>query len=118
MKPKKDAVASPTTGALDRLAAFFKDRSAAHGIVGASLRVVGPEGPLRHVSFGLKDRATGAKTDEATIYHWASITKTMTGIAILQLYYFVLASWGIGLPGSFFGLAIAHVFIEIGRAHV
>ena len=85
MIPKKDAVASPTTGVLDRLAAFFKDRSAAHGIVGASLRVVGPEGPLRHVSFGLKDRATGAKTDEATIYHWASITKTMTGIAILQL---------------------------------
>ena len=41
------------------------------------------------------------------------IPAVVTGIAILQLYYFVLASWGIGLPGSFFGLAIAHVFIGL-----
>jgi CubicO group peptidase (beta-lactamase class C family) len=86
MKPRKDAAsASPATQALDRFAAFFKDRSSAHGIVGASLRVVGPDGALLHVSYGLKDRATGAPTDEATIYHWASITKTLTGIAIMQL---------------------------------
>jgi CubicO group peptidase (beta-lactamase class C family) len=86
MKPKKDpGAASPATEALDRFEAFFKERSKAHGIVGASLRVVGFEGPLRHVSFGLKDRAAGTPTDEATIYHWASITKTLTGIAIMQL---------------------------------
>ncbi len=85
MKPKKDAApASPSAEALDRFAAFFRERSAAHGILGASLRVVGFDRPLRHVSFGLKDRATAAPVDEATIYHWASITKTLTGIAILQ----------------------------------
>lgn len=75
----------PVQHALDRFAAFFAERSAAHGIVGASLRVVDGRGVLRHASFGLKDRASGAATDEATIYHWASITKTMTGISILQL---------------------------------
>jgi CubicO group peptidase (beta-lactamase class C family) len=86
MKPKKDAPkAPPATEALDRFEAFFKEGSSAHRIVGASLRVVGVDGTLRHVSFGLKDRATGAVTDEATIYHWASITKTLTGIAIMQL---------------------------------
>jgi len=53
--------------------------------VGASLRVVGTGGALRHTSFGLRDRAAARPTNEDTIYHWASITKTLTGIAILQL---------------------------------
>ena len=85
MKGMKNAPRLPAAAALDRFEAFFKERSTAHGIVGASLRVVGPEGLLRHVSFGLKNRVSGEKTDEATIYHWASITKTLTGIAIMQL---------------------------------
>ena len=86
MKPKTDAASpGPAAAALDRFAAFFKERSTAHGIVGASLRVVGLESALRHVSFGLRDRATATPVDEATIYHWASITKTLTGIAIMQL---------------------------------
>ncbi len=86
MKAKKDASpVSPAKGALDGFAAFFTERAQAHGIVGASLRVVGFEGPLRHVSFGLKDRTAASPVDEATIYHWASITKTLTGIAIMQL---------------------------------
>ena len=85
MPAKKASAATTPQAALDRLAAFFKERSAAHGIVGASLRVVGRDGTLSHTSFGLKDRASGTATDEATIYHWASITKTMTGIAIMQL---------------------------------
>lgn len=82
---KGSATAQASADALDRLSAFFKELSAAHGIVGASLRVVGESGALRHTSFGLKDRATRTPVDEATIFHWASITKTMTGIAILQL---------------------------------
>ncbi len=82
---KGKSVLSPRDAALDRFAAFFKERSAAHGVVGASLRVVPLGARAVQTSFGLKDRATGAAADEATIYHWASITKTMTGIAILQL---------------------------------
>ena len=71
--------------ALSRFAAFFSERAKAHGIVGASLRVVGENGALRHTSFGLKDKERAVPVDEATIYHWASITKTLTGIAIMQL---------------------------------
>ena len=82
---EKTTQALPSEQALDRFAAFFKERSTAHGIVGASLRVVGEEGLLHHTSFGSRDRAAGVPVEESTIYHWASITKTMTGIAILQL---------------------------------
>jgi len=71
--------------ALTAFGRFFAERSAAHGIVGASLRVVGREGWSWQSSFGLKDRAAGTAVDQDTIYHWASITKTMTGIAIMQL---------------------------------
>jgi CubicO group peptidase (beta-lactamase class C family) len=35
--------------------------------------------------YGYADRASGRKIDENTIFHWASITKTLTGIAIMQL---------------------------------
>jgi CubicO group peptidase (beta-lactamase class C family) len=76
---------NPRDEALARFAAFFAERAKAHGIVGASLRVVGEQGTLRHASFGLKDKDTGAAVDELTIYHWASITKTLTGIGIMQL---------------------------------
>ena len=86
MKAKTEASpVSPAKAALDGFAAFFTGRAQAHGVVGASLRVVGFDGPLRHVSFGLKDRTAASPVDEATIYHWASITKTLTGIAIMQL---------------------------------
>ena len=82
---KTKSALSPKDAVLKRFSAFFKERSAAHGIVGASLRVLPSGAASVHTSFGFKDRATGALADEATIYHWASITKTMTAIAILQL---------------------------------
>lgn len=82
---KGKSALSPKDTALGAFSAFFQERSRAHGIVGASLRVVPLGAAAAHTSFGLRDRASGAPTGEATIYHWASITKTLTGIAILQL---------------------------------
>ena len=79
------ARAQPRDSLLDQFAAFFRSRAEAHGIVGASLRVVGPGGNLRHQSFGFQDIEAKTPTAESTIYHWASITKTITGIAIMQL---------------------------------
>jgi len=35
--------------------------------------------------YGHADRATGRAVDDRTIYHWASVTKTLTAIAVLQL---------------------------------
>lgn len=79
--PESNAAAQ----ALRELETAFKDGSLRHRIVGASLEVVGEQGSRGHFTYGLRDRSAGVRVDEATIYHWASITKTLTGIAILQL---------------------------------
>ena len=43
-------------------------------------------GEVVHKAFeGYQDRETRRRVDEDTIYHWASITKTFTGVAIMQL---------------------------------
>lgn len=55
------------------------------GIVGASLLFV-EDGAVAHEAVaGLQDRDTGRPVDRDTIFHWASITKTFTGVAIMQL---------------------------------
>lgn len=41
------------------------------------------------------------------------IPAVVSGFAFLQLYYIVLINFGIGLPGTFWGLLIGHVFIGI-----
>ena len=65
------------------------------GIVGSSLMVVRDGRIAARANEGLQDRGpasaeatarhAGVPVDEDTIYHWASITKTFTGIAIMQL---------------------------------
>jgi CubicO group peptidase (beta-lactamase class C family) len=68
-----------------RVAALYHRRLQETGIVGSSLMFV-KNGAVAHQAFeGYQDRATRRPVDEETIYHWASITKTFTGIAIMQL---------------------------------
>ncbi|AQR72881.1 serine hydrolase [Sphingomonas sp. LM7] len=55
------------------------------GIVGSSFYVVRDGRVAAADHHGLQDADSGVPVDAQTIYHWASITKTMTGIAILQL---------------------------------
>ncbi|MDP2954809.1 MAG: serine hydrolase domain-containing protein [Longimicrobiales bacterium] len=69
----------------DRVAAAWRSEVAAQGVVGASLGLVHDGRLERLESHGQADLATGRAVDEATIYHWASITKTFTAISILQL---------------------------------
>jgi CubicO group peptidase (beta-lactamase class C family) len=40
---------------------------------------------VAHHEYGWADKAAKQRTEERTIYHWASITKTLTAIAIMQL---------------------------------
>ncbi len=40
---------------------------------------------LTHETVGYQDLDAKTPTAPTTIYHWASITKTFTGIAIMQL---------------------------------
>lgn len=67
------------------VAARFSARVQQAGIVGASLLFV-KDGAVAHEAMaGFQDRATRQPVDRDTIFHWASITKTFTGVAIMQL---------------------------------
>ena len=55
------------------------------GIVGSSLMIVRDGRIVARANEGLQDRDARAPVTDDTIYHWASITKTFTGIAIMQL---------------------------------
>ena len=55
------------------------------GVVGGSLWFLKGDSVLAREFHGKADRDTGRAVDANTIFHWASITKTMTAIAIMQL---------------------------------
>lgn len=64
---------------------FFVEGVKREGIVGASLAWV-QDGTLETIeTTGLADRAANRPVTRETIYHWASITKTFTAVAIMQL---------------------------------
>lgn len=54
-------------------------------IVGSSFIFVREGRTVAADHLGLQDVVTNVPVDANTIFHWASITKTMTGIAIMQL---------------------------------
>jgi len=71
--------------AWSRVAALHAERVRQVGIVGSSLWFVA-DGQVTHKAVvGYQDLASKRAVDDETIYHWASVTKTLTGIAILQL---------------------------------
>lgn len=56
-----------------------------HGVVGGGFAFVHGTGPATEYFYGEARNDTHARVDVDTAYNWASITKTMTAIAILQL---------------------------------
>jgi CubicO group peptidase (beta-lactamase class C family) len=54
-------------------------------VVGASVAVLHDGRVVAHHEHGFADRARGQRVTERTIFHYASITKTLTAIAIMQL---------------------------------
>lgn len=56
-----------------------------HAVVGGSLLFVRGAEELGFAAHGLADRSAGRAVDRETIFHWASCTKTLTGIAAMQL---------------------------------
>jgi CubicO group peptidase (beta-lactamase class C family) len=71
--------------AWSQVEALWRQRVASAEIVGSSLAFVHQGRIVASSRDGLADLDTERPVDEETIYHWASITKTLTGIAILQL---------------------------------
>ncbi len=79
------AAAQRPPGAWQGVKTFFVDGVTREGIVGASLAWV-KDGSLETIeTTGQADRATNTPVTRDTIYHWASITKTFTAVAIMQL---------------------------------
>ena len=63
----------------------FRSFLATDGVVGASALLLRDGHVLAHQEAGYADRDLRQRTDQRTIYHYASITKTLTAIAIMQL---------------------------------
>ena len=70
---------------IDTLRPRFQSVLRQHGVVGGGLSLVHAGAPAQTLAFGEMDAGSHHPIDPATSYNWASITKTMTAIAILQL---------------------------------
>src|SRR5436853_76240 len=75
------AIADAATALEACAAAFVKE----HRLPGASVAVVHGDGLAWSAGIGLCDAAAGRTADDATLYRVASVTKTFTGTAIMQL---------------------------------
>jgi CubicO group peptidase (beta-lactamase class C family) len=67
------------------VAEFFHQVLTDEGVVGGSIYFFHGDTVLAREFHGYADQASGRKVDDNTIYHWASITKTFTGIGLMQL---------------------------------
>ena len=82
------AVAAESPSGWPAVREFFTAGLEQHGIAGGSLAFINDtRGPsiVAIENRGVADRATGAPITSDTIYHWASITKTFTAVAIMRL---------------------------------
>lgn len=83
--PLVKAQSAPPGRALEAFRPKFESVLKQHGVVGGGFALVRGPGQPQMILFGEARRDTRLPVDEATAYNWASITKTMTAIAILQL---------------------------------
>jgi len=72
---------SPATP--QEIKSFYEEGLRRNGIVGSSLILVRNGEVVLHDNYGRQSDAE--PVDDNTTYHWASVTKTFTGIAIMQL---------------------------------
>jgi CubicO group peptidase (beta-lactamase class C family) len=56
-----------------------------NGILGSSLEILDAGRVVLHDNYGIQSREPEQLVTDDTTYHWASCTKTFTGIAIMQL---------------------------------
>ncbi len=63
----------------------FDRYAAADSVIGGSALLILNGRPAGRHHYGYADRSAGRRVDDRTIFHWASVTKTLTGIAVLQL---------------------------------
>ena len=83
--PASAVAVADWAGTWSQTVAFYRQQLQQHGIVGSSLLVMKDGQVLAHDTEGMQDGDARRPVDARTIYHWGSITKTFTGIAIMQL---------------------------------
>ena len=77
---------APTTAKVfDDFRAFYRQGVERTGIVGSSVRVVHDGRVVFSDTIGSAKLDEKRPVDDETIFHWASITKTFTAVAIMQL---------------------------------
>ena len=77
------ATASPAQ--IESFQTRFESTLMRHGVVGGGFAFVHGPAPATEFNYGLARSATNHPVDADTAYNWASITKSFTAIAILQL---------------------------------
>lgn len=78
------ANAAPPSG-WSRFTQLFDAYADSDHVVGASALVMRDGRVLARHNWGFADKAAGRRIDDRSIFHWGSITKTLTAIAIMQL---------------------------------
>lgn len=78
-------VSSQTADKFSSLQETYRSSLERFGVVGSSLLVIRHDRRIFFDNYGYANRDMRRKVDENTTFHWASITKTLTGIAIMQL---------------------------------
>lgn len=75
----------PRSPAVESFRPHFQSVLQQHGIIGGGFALVHDNTRVETLAFGEMSAESHHPIDPATAYNWASITKTMTAIAILQL---------------------------------
>jgi CubicO group peptidase (beta-lactamase class C family) len=75
----------PANAQIDDFHSRFDAALAQHGVVGGGFAFVHGKAPANELFAGEASRERRQRVDAETAYNWASITKTFTAIAILQL---------------------------------
>jgi CubicO group peptidase (beta-lactamase class C family) len=83
--PQSNAPPFDVAAAWRDVEAAFRAACTKEHVVGASLLVVRGQDEIGFAAFGDADREGHRPVDRDTIFHWASCTKTLTGIAAMQL---------------------------------
>lgn len=70
---------------LSAVRSYYESGLKKNGIQGSSLALIRDGRIVLHDNYGVQSRSPEAAVNDDTTYHWASCTKTLTGIAIMQL---------------------------------
>ena len=83
--PAQEEAATGEVEGWKELVDRFRAYANASGIVGGSAAALRDGRIVERFHYGYADESSGRVVDDSTLFHWGSITKTLTAIAIMQL---------------------------------